>query len=505
MSTPAHIDPGAPIAETRALVTGRHASAVDVTKAALARADALNPALNAFLQVFHDEALAQARAIDQRVASGDHLGPLTGVPVAVKDNMVLSYGRTTCASKFLERYESPFTATAVQRLIDAGAIIIGKTNLDEFAMGSSGEHSAFGPTRNPWDTSRVPGGSSAGSAAAVAAGIVPASLGSDTGGSIRQPAGLCGICGLKPTYGLVSRYGLVAFASSLDQIGPFGRTVEDVAAVASVIIGHDEKDSTSASVHVDVMRDLHTPIHGLTLGVPRQARSSANTPGVAAALEHAISVFKSQGATIVDVDLKHIDHGIAAYYIIAPAEASSNLARFDGVRYGRRAALGAGDDLMALYCKSRSEGFGPEVQRRIMLGTHVLSSGYFDAYYTTALKVRRLIKNDYDAAFKQGCHAILMPSSPSPAFTLGSKTSDPLAMYLEDVYTVGVNLAGLPGLTIPGGFERVTEAGPHGQSRTVELPVGLQLVGPAVGENALVRIGAMYQNATTWHTRRPGV
>ncbi len=494
------IDPGAPILDTRERVTARKVSAAEMARAALDRAQALQKTLNAFVDLFPDQAMEQARAVDARIARGEPVGALAGVPVAIKDNMSLAYGRTTCCSRILENYRAPYTATAVQKLIDAGAIIVGKTTMDEFAMGSSGEHSCFGPTRNPWDLSRVPGGSSSGSTAAVAAGIVPASLGSDTGGSIRQPAGLCGIYGLKPTYGLVSRYGLVAFASSLDQIGPLTRTVDDLAAMLSVIMGHDDMDSTSATAHVDAMRDLHTPVDGLTLGVPRQARSTANTPGVAAALEAGIKTFRDLGARIIDIDLPHIDHGIAAYYIIAPAEASSNLARFDGVRYGRRAQLGPGEDLMALYCKSRSEGFGPEVQRRIMLGTHVLSSGYFDAYYLTALKVRRLIKNDYDAAFKQGCHAILMPSSPSPAFTLGSKTSDPLAMYLEDVYTVGVNLAGLPGLTMPGGFEKVTDNG-----RAAELPVGLQLVGPALGENTLLRIAAMFADRTTWHTRRPAI
>ncbi len=493
-------DPASPIAETRAAVVARRVTAQQVTRAALDRAERLNPELNCFVQIFSEQAMASAKIIDDQIAATGRAGPLAGVPVAIKDNMALAYGRTTCASKFLANYESPFTATAVQRLIDAGAIIIGKTNLDEFAMGSSGEHSAFGPTRNPWDTDRVPGGSSSGSAVAVAAGIVPIALGSDTGGSIRQPAGMCGILGLKPTYGLVSRYGLVAFASSLDQIGPFARNVEDLATASSVIIGHDELDSTSAAVHNDVMRDLHTPVKGLKLGVPRQARSDANSPGTAAALEAAIKTFTSLGAQIVDVDLPHIDQGIAAYYIIAPAEASSNLARFDGVRYGVRAKLGPGEDLMDLYCRSRTEGFGAEVQRRIMLGTHVLSSGYYDAYYLTALKVRRLIKNDYDDAFKQGCHAILMPASPSPAWPLGSKLSDPLAMYLEDVYTVGVNLAGLPGLTIPGGFERVSDDG-----RPVDLPVGIQLVGPALGESALLRIAGMFQQVTTYHTRRPMV
>ncbi len=398
---------------------------------------------------------------------------------------------TTAGSKILANYKSPYTATAVQRLIDAGAVIIGKTNMDEFAMGSSGENSAFGPTRNPWDLDRVPGGSSSGSAAAVAAGIIPVALGSDTGGSIRQPAGMCGIVGLKPTYGRVSRYGLIAYASSLDQIGPLGRTVADVAAVLTIIGGHDPLDSTSAHQTVpDFSSDLDRPIDQLILGVPRQARSSANHPAVAAALESAIKTYQSLGATIVDVDLPHTEHGIAAYYIVALAEASSNLARFDGIRYGHRAPRPEG--LLDLYSRSRAEGFGAEVQRRIMLGTYILSSGYYDAYYTTALKVRRLIKRDYDTAFAAGarCHAILMPTSPTPAFKLGEKNSDPLAMYLEDVYTVGVNLAGLPAIALPAGFS------PEGHSR---LPIGMQLVGPAWREGDLLRAARMFESATDFH------
>ena len=502
------------------------------TRAALDRLDALNPKLNAFLQPLPDQALAAARALDARLAAGEPPGPLAGVPIAIKDNLCLgpdtgyARARTTCASRFLETYESPFTATAVRRLIAAGAIIVGKTNLDEFAMGSSGEHSAFGPTRNPWDPSRVPGGSSAGSAAAVAAGIVPIALGSDTGGSIRQPAGLCGIVGLKPTYGRVSRYGLVAFASSLDQIGPFTRTVADAAAVLTALCGHDPLDSTCGEPSgagvppaggrdgrptvPDFSRDLDTPITKPVIGIPRQARSSANHPAVAAALENAIAVYTSLGAEVRDIDLPHTDYGIAAYYIVANAEASSNLARFDGIRYGRRAKLarGGGDDLMDLYCRSRSEGFGPEVQRRIMLGTYVLSAGYYDAYYLTALKVRRKIKADYDGAFgsratggvsaSAGCDAILMPSSPTPAFKLGEKSGggDPLAMYLEDFYTVGVNLAGLPAIVLPGGF--ANEGG-------VALPVGIQLIAPAWEEARLLRLARRFERETSFGDRRPAL
>ncbi len=502
--------PFASAVEVATAVRSRSISAEEVVKAALARADTFEPKLHAFLQVFRDHAIDHARVIDSRIARGEDPGRLAGVPIALKDNMCLAWGRTTAGSRILENYESPFTATAVSRLLSAGAVIIGKTNCDEFAMGSSGENSAFGPTRNPWATDRVPGGSSSGSAAAVAAGIVPLSLGSDTGGSIRQPAGLSGIVGMKPTYGRVSRYGLIAFASSLDQIGPLARTVEDAAVALSLLCGHDPHDSTSAERSVpDFAAGLETPIEALVIGVPRQAITKANHPAVAKALDDAIKVYVSLGARVIDVDLPHTEHGIAAYYIVAPAEASSNLARYDGVRYGRRAAAGAPRggvggvgtggtpvprDLEDLYRRSRAEGFGPEVQRRIMLGTYALSSGYYDAYYNTALKVRRRIKGDFDAAFAGGCHALLMPSSPTPAFKIGEKTADPLSMYLEDVYTVGVNLAGLPGIVLPGGAAQVEVA---------TLPVGIQLVAPAWEEHRLLRIARMFERATDWHTRRP--
>jgi aspartyl-tRNA(Asn)/glutamyl-tRNA(Gln) amidotransferase subunit A len=481
------------IAQLRQLLATRETSAIQLVSEALDQATRTGGKLNAYVNVCGEHARTRAAECDSLSAARQPTGPLAGVPIAIKDNMCLAGEYpTTAGSRFLKNYKSPYTATAVQRLIDAGAVIVGKTNMDEFAMGSSGENSAFGPTRNPWDLDRVPGGSSSGSAAAVAAGIVPITLGSDTGGSIRQPAGHCGIVGLKPTYGRVSRYGLIAFASSLDQIGPLGRTVADVAAVLNVISGHDPLDSTSADRQVpDFTRDLDQPIDRLTLGVPRQARSSANHPAVAAALESTIRTYRDLGATIIDVDLPHTEHGIAAYYIVALAEASSNLARFDGVRYGHRADKPK--DLLDLYCRSRAEGFGPEVQRRIMLGTYILSSGYYDAYYTTALKVRRLIKRDYDAAFAAPCHAILMPSSPSPAFRIGEKTSDPLTMYLEDVYTVGVNLAGLPGICIPAGFT------PEGPSR---LPIGMQLIGPAWQEHELLRAARMFERITDFHSQQ---
>lgn len=464
-------------------------SASERVSASLERAADIGSRIRAFTELFELRAAADA----EKTTTG---GALAGVPIALKDNLCLSWGKTTCASNMLRNFESPYTATAVQKLIDAGAIIVGKTNLDEFAMGSSCEHSCFGPTFNPWDLSRVPGGSSGGSAAAVAAGIVPIALGSDTGGSVRQPASHCGIVGVKPTYGRVSRYGLVAYASSLDQIGTLTRSVGDAALALSVICGHDPLDSTSSQEPVpDFVAGLEQPIENLRLAVPRQARNPANHPEVARVFEETIGTHKKLGATIVDVELPMLDYGIAAYYIVAPAEASSNLARFDGIRYGHRAALSPGEDLFDLYCKSRSEGFGPEVQRRIMLGTHVLSSGYYDAYYNTALKVRRKIKQDFDRAFSD-CHAVLMPASPSPAWKVGEKTSDPLAMYLEDVYTVTINLAGLPAMSIPAGFASVAGK---------ELPVGVQIISPAFDEARMLRIARQFEAATDWHMRTPGL
>jgi aspartyl-tRNA(Asn)/glutamyl-tRNA(Gln) amidotransferase subunit A len=460
------------------------------------RRDRLNPTLNAFLSSTSTD--IRVAEVDAQLKAGK-VGSLAGVPVALKDNLCLVGSPTTAGSRILEGYRSPFTATAVQRLLDAGAVVIGKTNCDEFAMGSSGENSAFGPTKNPWDVSRVPGGSSSGSAAAVAAGIVPAALGSDTGGSIRQPASHCGIVGLKPTYGRVSRYGLIAYASSLDQIGPLTRSVEDAALILNIICGHDPLDSTSSDHAVpDFTQDLSKPIDELVLGVPKHAFSPANHPAVVSTLRAAIKTYESLGASIREIDFPHADHAIAAYYIVALAEASSNLARFDGVRYGRRAALKPGASLMDLYCQSRSEGFGPEVQRRIMLGTYILSSGYYDAYYLTALKARRKIKQDFDRAFEAptSCDAILMPASPNPAFKLGEKTSDPLAMYLEDIYTVGINLAGVPAITIPAGFVAI------GQKR---LPIGMQLIGPAWREATLLRIARMFEGATTYHEQTPDI
>ncbi|MBL8991158.1 MAG: Asp-tRNA(Asn)/Glu-tRNA(Gln) amidotransferase subunit GatA [Phycisphaerae bacterium] len=459
--------------------------AAEVVERSLARIDALNPAVNALVQVDAERARRRAAEIDAAVARGQDPGPLAGVPAAVKDNLCTDWGFTTCGSEMLRSYRSPFTATAVERLEAAGAVVVGKANLDEFGMGSSTERSCFGPTRHPLDPTRVPGGSSGGSAAAVACGMAAVALGSDTGGSIRQPASFCGLVGVKPTYGRVSRWGLVAYASSLDQVGPLTRTVEDAALVLGVIAGADDRDGTCANLPAeDFTAELDRAPADLVVGVARPGRGTGagESPGVALALERAAERLRQRGARIVDVDLPHAGAAIAAYYVIATAEASSNLARFDGVRYGRRAELTPGQGLAELYDRSRAEGFGPEVRTRIMLGTHVLSSGYYDAYYLTALRARRRIKQDYDAAFARGCACVLMPATPGPAFRAGEKTADPIAMYLEDAYTVGVNLAGLPGLVVPGGTEEVGG---------VELPVGVQLVGPALGERALLRVGAV--------------
>ena len=403
--------------------------------------------------------------------------------LAIKDNIATTQGHTTCSSRFLENYRSPFDASVIQRLQSQGAILIGKTNLDEFAMGSSTENSAFGATRNPWDQTRVPGGSSGGSAAAVSAGFCDAALGSDTGGSIRQPASLCGCVGFKPTYGRISRYGLVAFGSSLDQIGPFAKDVRGCAELFEAMAGRDTLDSTTVDLPVpDCCTQLDEPLRGLRVGVPREYRTDANAPSVARALDEAIAAYKSMGATIVDVELPLTDVGISTYYVIAPAEASSNLARFDGIRYGHRATLEAGEGLEDLYAKSRSQGFGPEVQRRIMLGTYVLSSGYYDAYYNRALQVRRRIREEFDHAFTK-CDVLLGPTSPIPAFEIGGK-KDPWAMYLCDVYTVNTNIAGIPGISLNTSYA---------QEGNSTLPIGMQLQGPAFSEALLLRAARMLE------------
>ena len=477
------------------LVTARDAlasgkiSAVELTRAVLERIAQREASIHAFNEVFEQQALERAGLVDEKKISG----PLAGLPIAIKDNLCTTFGHTTCSSRMLENFQSPYDATVVRRLEAAGAIIVGKTNLDEFAMGSSTENSAWGVTHNPWDTSCVPGGSSGGSAAALAAGMCCGAIGSDTGGSIRQPAALCGLVGLKPTYGRVSRYGLVAFASSLDQIGPFGWTVADAALQLNVIAGHDPKDSTSVSdVPTDYLRELESPIAGLRLGVVREFQETAGIdPEVRSALEAAMRQYRELGAELIDVSLPHTPYGIAAYYVIAPCEASSNLARYDGVHFGHRTSQPV-RDIIEMFSQSRAEGFGAEVKRRIMIGTYALSSGYYDAYYVRALKVRTLIKEDFDRAF-QGCDAILCPTSPSAAFKIGQKKNDPLEMYLCDVFTVTCNISGLPGVSLPCGFTSAVKG----------LPIGMQLIGPAFSEARLLRIARMYEAATVWHRRRP--
>jgi aspartyl-tRNA(Asn)/glutamyl-tRNA(Gln) amidotransferase subunit A len=488
--------------DLRDAIAAKRISATEAVRSYLTRIEKIDPRLHAYHEVFAERALARAAEVD----AGKITGPLAGVPIAVKDNLCTDYGHTTCGSKILENFRAPYTATAVAKLEAAGAIVLGKTTLDEFAMGSSTENSAFGPARNPWDTGRVPGGSSGGSAAAVAADLCAGALGSDTGGSIRQPAAYCGVVGLKPTYGRVSRWGLVAFASSLDQIGPIGHCVADVALLLSVISGRDPLDSTSADVPVpppppDYRAQPEAPVHGrgLRIGLAKQYLSDANEPAVAKMMENAIGVFRAAGAEMVDVDLPHTEYGIPTYYVVATAEASSNLARYDGVHYGHRSRQA--EDLIDLYARSRAEGFGAEVKRRIMLGTYALSSGYYDAYYLRALKVRRLIKRDFDQAFEK-CDALLCPTTTGPAFRFGDKTEDPLAMYMGDIYTVNCNLAGIPGIALPGGFAS-SGAGDGTAAPNRRLPLGIQLFGPAFQEEKLLRIACLFEAATDFHKQRP--
>jgi aspartyl-tRNA(Asn)/glutamyl-tRNA(Gln) amidotransferase subunit A len=469
-------------------VGGRDVSAEEVARAHLDRIAETDGRIDAFLLVAAERALEKARRVDADIAAGGVPPPLAGVPVAVKDLLDIEGLPTTCGSRILDGYRPPFTATAVARLEAAGAVVLGKTNMDEFAMGSSTENSAFKPTRNPWARDRVPGGSSGGSAAAVASGMAPVALGSDTGGSIRQPAALCGVVGLKPTYGRVSRYGLVAFASSLDQVGPFARSVEDVARMAEVLCGWDAMDATSARMEVPrFAAGLDGSARGLRVGVPWRFLAAGVEEGIMAAFRSAIDALRSAGAEVVDVDLPHVSHAIATYYIVATAEASSNLARYDGVRYGLRA--GPARHLKRMYGETRDRGFGPEVKRRIILGTFVLSSGYYDAYYLRAQKVRTLIRRDFEQAFAAS-DVIATPTSPIPAFRFGEKTADPLQMYLADIFTVPANLAGIPGLSLPCGFAD-------------GLPAGLQLLGRPFDEATLLRAGHAYQSLTTHHLARP--
>ncbi|MFQ5430225.1 MAG: Asp-tRNA(Asn)/Glu-tRNA(Gln) amidotransferase subunit GatA [Phycisphaerae bacterium] len=454
---------------------------------ALDRIRRIDPKINAVLSTLTDSCLERARESEV----GDARLPLHGEPVAVKDNICTRAGATTCASKMLERFHAPYDAHVVERLRDAGAVVVAKTNLDEFAMGSSTENSALRLTRNPWDPDRVPGGSSGGSAAAVAARLVPLALGSDTGGSIRQPASFCGVCGLKPSYGRVSRFGLVAFGSSLDQIGPIATDVPGIARLLGAIAGRDERDSTSLDAPVpDYVGMLDAPVGPMRIGLAAEYFGEGLDAEVREAVEGAIAVYRSLGAEVEEIHLPHAEYTIACYYLICTAEASSNLARYDGVRYGHRTA--APKDYIDLYSASRAEGFGSEVKRRIMLGTYALSSGYYDAYYLKALKVRTLIRNDFVAAFER-CDVILSPTTPTPAFRIGEKRDDPLGMYLEDVYNCAANLAGIPAISIPCGF---TASG---------LPIGLQLMGPHLSEGRLLRIAHAYQQATDHHLRTPPI
>ncbi|HEX2139366.1 MAG TPA: Asp-tRNA(Asn)/Glu-tRNA(Gln) amidotransferase subunit GatA [Woeseiaceae bacterium] len=462
-------------------------SAVELTEALLERIGLLNERLNAFITVTDGEALAAAAVADEARAAGRSL-PLQGLPLVHKDLFCTEGVRTTCGSRMLEHFVSPYDATVVARLRAAGAVMLGKTNMDEFAMGSSNETSYFGPVRNPWDLSRSPGGSSGGTVAAVAARIVPAGTGTDTGGSIRQPAALTGTVGLKPTYGRVSRYGMVAFASSLDQAGTVTRSAEDAALLLGVMAGLDEKDSTSVDHPVpDYLKALSSPLKGLRVGVVRQHFDEGLAPQCAARVREALSVIEEQGATLVEVDLPTIDLSVPTYYVVAPAECSSNLSRFDGVRFGHRAENPS--DLLDLYRRSRGEGFGAEVKRRIMTGTYVLSAGYYDAYYLKAQKVRQLITADFRNAF-ESVDVIAGPTAPTPAFALGEKTVDPITMYLNDIYTIGANLAGLPGISVPCGFAD-------------GLPVGLQLVGPHFSEERILQVAHQYQLLTDWHRACP--
>ncbi|HSD61342.1 MAG TPA: Asp-tRNA(Asn)/Glu-tRNA(Gln) amidotransferase subunit GatA [Burkholderiales bacterium] len=470
------------------LLRERKLSSVELTTEFISRIKVLNSTFNAFVTLDEGRSLEQARAADALISAGK-TGPLTGIPVAWKDIFCAKGWLSTCGSRMLSNFVAPYDAHVVERFNQAGAVNLGKTNMDEFAMGSSNETSFYGPVRNPWDPQVVPGGSSGGSACAVAARLAPAATGTDTGGSIRQPAALCGISGLKPTYGVVSRYGMIAFASSLDQGGPMAKSAEDLAILLNAMAGFDPRDSTSLEREPeDYARDLERPLTGLRIGLPREYFGEGLEPGVARAVEGAVAEFQKLGAQTVELSLPNSRLSVPAYYVLAPAEASSNLARYDGVRYGYRAP--DYDDLMDMYCKSRAQGFGAEVKRRILIGTYVLSHGYYDAYYLQAQKLRRLIARDFEQAFER-CDVILGPTSPSVAFRLGARTADPVQMYLSDIFTIAVNLAGLPGMSIPCGF---------GESR---LPVGLQITGNYFREAQMLNVAHQYQLGTDWHLRVP--
>lgn len=478
------------LAQLARRLADKELSSVDVTRACLDRIAALDGEIHAFLHVDEEGALAAARESDARRAHGDARGPLDGVPLALKDIFCTRGIPTTCGSKILEGFVPPYDSTHVARLRAAGAVLLGKLNMDEFAMGSSNENSAYGPCKNPWDVTRTPGGSSGGSAAAVAARMCFGTLGTDTGGSIRQPAALCGVSGMKPTYGRCSRYGVIAFASSLDQVGPLAKSAEDVALILGAIAGHDPLDSTSLDAPVPdwAASADGASVKGMRLGVPREYFVSGLDPDVEAAVRAAMKRLEELGAELVDVSLPHTKYGLATYYILAPAEASANLARYDGVRFGASDRSGGG--LAEMYARTRAAGFGPEVKRRIMIGTYALSSGYYDAYYLRAQKVRTLIRRDFDEAFRK-CDAIVTPTTPTPAFRLGERLDDPVQMYLGDVFTLTAPLAGLPGLSIPCGFS------------SGGLPIGLQFLGRALDEASIFRAAFAYQAATDWHLRAP--
>ncbi|MGK7925278.1 MAG: Asp-tRNA(Asn)/Glu-tRNA(Gln) amidotransferase subunit GatA [Spirulina sp.] len=484
----------ASIRELHKQLIRKERSAVEIATESLKRIESLEPQLHSFLHVMSDRALEQAKAVDAKIAAGEEIGLLAGIPIGIKDNMCVQGVPTTCASQILENFVPPYESTVTQKLQDAGAVLVGKTNLDEFAMGSSTENSGYGRTCNPWDRDRVPGGSSGGSAAAVAAEECTVALGSDTGGSIRQPASLCGVVGMKPTYGLVSRFGLVAYASSLDQIGPFGRCVEDAAILLGAIAGHDPKDSTSLKLEIpdyaQLLRPNFRPKARLRIGIIKETFGSGLDSVVEGCVKTAIEQLQLLGAEIQVISCPRFEYGLPAYYIIAPSEASANLARYDAVKYGIRAE--DADNLIDMYKKTRAKGFGTEVKRRIMLGTYALSAGYYDAYYLKAQKVRTLIKQDFDSAFEK-VDILVCPTSPTTAFKAGEKTDDPLSMYLSDLMTIPVNLAGLPALSIPCGFD---EKG---------LPVGMQLISKVLREDLLFQVAHAYEQSTDWQFNKPPV
>ena len=479
--------------ELRDAIAAGKVSSVEATQNVFERIDKYESTIGAYISIFKEQALESAAEVDKRISIGEPVGQLAGVPIAVKDNMCTTFGATTCASKILENFHAPYNATVVEKLLAANAVIIGKLNMDEFAMGSSTENSGLKQTVNPWDTSCVPGGSSGGATAAVAADLCFAALGSDTGGSIRQPASFCSVVGLKPTYGRVSRYGLVAYGSSLDQIGPVTKTVSDAALMMNVIAGHDPADSTSVDDNMapvcDYLEKIDEPVENLKIAIAPQFNAGANEQ-VQKALSEAIEVYKKLGAEIIEIEMPYLDYAIAAYYMIATAEASSNLARYDGVHYGHRTENPR--DYIEVYTKSRAEAFGQEVKRRIMLGTYALSSGYYDAYYLKALKVRNLIRGDFTNAFEK-CDCVMMPVSPTTAFRIGEKVNDPLQMYLSDIYTIAANLAGVPGISVPCGFDEK------------QLPIGLQILSPTFTEDKLLRIARTYEKQTNWHEKKPTI